>query len=182
MKVTEAGIFCLHKETKVDRLYWVRNIDIFNIRVIDGEVNLMVVVDYVDEFREGHPKSVFIAITVLRNTSMPSWQGMNRGWCSCEPESKEQSTVWVFKAELNPTKVVCAFLPVFGEKLELAQLYHQNNAEQEVLIGAHTLVYQLSLKKSSKPTAEDGSLYATTLRALTHGLKKLNFWALKTSV
>ena len=36
-----------------------------------------------------------------------------------EPENKQQSTVWVFQDEPNPTKS-----PVFAEKLYIWQPYH----------------------------------------------------------
>ena len=51
--------------------------------------------------------------------------------------------------------------------------------EQSILSGAQPFGCQLPFKKSGKPTAEDGSLFTTTMRDLTHRLKQLHFSALK---
>ena len=72
---------------------------------------------------------------------------------------KQQSTVWVFQDEPNPTKIAWErstskqmITCFFSEKRDMSQSYHWNDAEQS--------------KKSEKPTAEDGSLFTTTMRAL----------------
>ena len=48
--------------------------------------------------------------------------------------------------------------------------------------GIQPFICHLSSKKSGKLTAEDGSLFTTTVRALTHRIKHLHFWALKISI
>ena len=62
-----------------------------------------------------------------------------------------------------------------SEKPNMSQTYHQNNAEQSILTGTQPLVCQLSSKKLGKPTAEDGSFFTMTMRAVTHRLKQLHF-------
>ena len=47
---------------------------------------------------------------------------------------------------------------------------------------AHDHFFPSFFKKSGKPTAEDWSLFTTTMQAFTHRLKQLHFWALKTSI
>lgn len=47
--------------------------------------------------------------------------------------------------------------------------------EQSILSGTQPFICQLSSKKSGKPTAEDGSFFTKTMRALVHRLKQLNF-------
>ena len=43
------------------------------------------------------------------NTSLTSWTGDESCIYAYEPESKQQSTVWVFQDEPNPTKVASAW-------------------------------------------------------------------------
>ena len=70
----------------------------------------------------------------------------NESWnYAYEPKSKQQSTVWVFQDEPNPTivyrtlrtskrMITCFFL----EKLDMPQSYDSNNAEQSILSGTLT--------------------------------------------
>ena len=57
----------------------------------------------------------------------------------------------------------------------MSQSYHQNNAEQLILSGTQPFICQLSSKKSRKPTAEDGSLFTTTMRALNTSVQTTAF-------
>ena len=101
-------------------------------------------------------------IAVLWNTSMTSWQVMNRGFTR-----KQQSTVWVFQDEPNPIKVA---RPRSTSKQMIACFCRKT--------GHVTIAPHLSYKKSGKPTSEDGSLFTTTTRVPTHRLKQLHFWTL----
>ena len=97
-----------------------------------------------------------------------------------EPESKQQSTVWVFQDEPNPTKVARAentskqIIVCFFVKTGHIAIVPLEQSEQSILSGT-PLVCQLSSKKSGKLTAEGGSLFTTTMRALTHRIKQLHF-------
>ena len=56
--------------------------------------------------------------------------GDESGIYACEPESKQQSSVWVFQDEPNPTKVARArsfckqMIACFSEILDMSQSYH----------------------------------------------------------
>ena len=135
----------------------------------------------------GRKKCSNIMIAVLRNTSMTSWQVMNRGFMRMSPKVNSSRLYGYFKMSQIEQKLLAheAFPSkwslVFSEKLDMLQSHHWNNAEQSILSGTQPYVCQLSSKKSAKLTAEDESLFTTTMRALTHRLKQLHFWALTTS-
>ena len=106
-----------------------------------------------------------------------------------EPESKQQSTVWLFQDEPNPIKV--ARLQSTSKQMIacfLRKTGHVANVPLEQRKAVNSEWYtticllELSSKKSGKPTAEDRSLFTTTMRTLTHRLKQLHFRALKTSI
>ncbi|XGW03430.1 hypothetical protein V3C99_014988 [Haemonchus contortus] len=105
-----------------------------------------------------------------------------------EPGRKQQSTVWVFQDEQNPTKAVRApgtseqLISCFFGKTGHAATVPLGQAEQTILSGIPPFVCQLTSQKSGKPTAEGGSLFTTTMRAPTHRLKQLHFRALKTTI
>ena len=122
-------------------------------------------------------------IAVLWNTSITSWQVINRGFTRMSLKVNSSRLYGCFKMSQIQQKLLAheAF-PVFSEKLDISQSFHKNNAEQSILSGTQPFDYQLSSKKSGNPTFEDGSLFITTMWALTHRLKQLHFWALKTSI
>ena len=109
------------------------------------------------------------------------WIGIN----AYEPESKQKS---IFQDESNPTKVARArstskqmIACVFGRTgyVAIVPLEQRRSVNSEWYT---TICLPESSKKLGKPKAKGGLLSTTTMRAPTHRLKRLHFWALKTSI
>ena len=92
-----------------------------------------------------------------------------------ELERKQQSTIWVFQEEPNATKVVRArstskqMIICFSGKTGHVAIVP---LEQCTIVNSEwsTIIFcQLSFKKWGKLTAEGGSLFTTTMRALHIG-------------
>ena len=96
-----------------------------------------------------------------------------------EPESKQQSTLWVFQDEPNPTKVdrtrstskqMIAYF--FGKTGHVAIVPLEQrrtvNSEWYTTIFLPVVFQEISLRRG-------GSFFTTTMRALTHRLKQLHF-------
>ena len=70
-----------------------------------------------------------------------------------EPKSKQQSTVWVFSDEQNPTMLFARealpskWSPASSEKPNMWQLYHYCNVKRLILNGIKQFVYQKSSEK-----------------------------------
>ena len=82
----------------------------------------------------------------------------------------------MFQDESNPTTVARARST---SKQMIAYFFgktgHVAIVPPEQRRTVNSVVWQLSSKKAGKSTAEDGSLFTTTMRALTHRLKQLHF-------
>ena len=99
-----------------------------------------------------------------------------------EPETKHQSTVWVFELEPNPMKVVCGKLwAVFLLHVVMWRLFHLSIVEWLILSGTPQLVCLQSSQKFEKRSRQDESLFNMAMRALTHRLKSASYWLAKTS-
>jgi len=98
-----------------------------------------------------------------------------------EPETKQQSTVWVFEDEPNPTKVVRGrstskqMVACFFGKLVMWRLFRLSNEGRSILSGTPQFVCLKSSEKFEKQTREDESFFTMTTRALTHRLKPAPF-------
>ena len=98
-----------------------------------------------------------------------------------EPESKQQSTVWVFQIEPNLTKVarprstseqmIACF---FGK----AEFFVIEPLEQRRIVNFEwytTICLPVVFQVIRETTAQDRLLFTTTMQALTHRLKQLHF-------
>ena len=99
-----------------------------------------------------------------------------------KPESKQQSTVWVFQDVPNPTKVASArstskqiIVWFFGKTGHVAIVPQE---EQRRTVNSEwytTICWAVVFQEIRKTNAEDESLFTTTMRALTHRLKQRHF-------
>ena len=87
----------------------------------------------------------------------------------------------MFQDEPNPTEVARArstskqmIANFFGktEYVAIVPLEQRRNVNSEWYT---TICLPIVLQEIRKPTADDGSLFSTTMRALTHRLKQLHF-------
>ena len=109
----------------------------------------------------GRKKCSKNTIAMLRNTSITSWQVMNRGFTRISPKVNSSRLYGCFKMKQIQQKLLAHEAlpsirsPVFSEKLDMSQSYHTNNAAKSILSGTQPFVCQLSSKKSRKPEAVD---------------------------
>ena len=125
--------------------------------------------------RNGRKKYYKNTTAVLRNTSITSWQVMNRGFTRMNPKVNSSRLYGCFKMGQIQQKLLAH--EEFPSNWSL--IFWKNWTCRS---GTQPFVCQFSSEKSREPTAEDGSLFTTTLRALTHRLKQLHFWEIKTSI
>ena len=98
-----------------------------------------------------------------------------------EPESKQQSTSWVFQDESNPTKVdrvrstskqmIASFFRKTGH-VAIVPVEQRGTVNSDCYT---TICLPVAFQEIRKPIAEDGSLFTTTMRALTHRFKQMYF-------
>ena len=108
---------------------------------------------------------------------------MNRGYTRMSTKlygsfKMSQIQQKLFAHEALPSK----WSPVFSEKLDLSQFVPPEQSRTVSYKWYTTICLSVVFQEIWKTNRQDRLLFTTTIRVLTHWIKQLHFWALKTSI